>query len=322
MSDNEIKKHTEQKIKQLSYSSLLTLHRCPREFQLDKNTIRQELTEEEINTSSNITLNFGTVMGDGIQELLAGSPLEKVKFNSFLKWNPLLTSEDAKKNKSLWSALFALDTFSHIRESGFLEDWEVVLYKGKPACELSFRIHLPNDYKYRGHVDVVLVNKKTKQLLVLEIKTTGYDQVNPATYKNSAQAIGYSIVLDAIAPELSSYTVLYLIHKTKSNSFMPLEFPKSYSERARWIAELSLDVELLSLYEEKQLYPIHGESCIRYNRECQYYGVCTLSDSRLFTESHKNDEHVYDIEITLNDLISSQIKKESKPRLEDQDILL
>jgi hypothetical protein len=297
------------RIKELSHSSTLTLHRCPREYQLDKSRESKELTEEQLQSSNSITLNYGTIVGDGIQALLIGTPLERVKFDSFLKWKPHMMSEDTKRNKSLWSALFALESFEHIRNSGFLEDWEVVSYKNKPACELSFRITLLDGYKYRGHVDVVLMNKITQKLLVLELKTTSM-AVNPATYKNSSQGIGYSIVLDAIAPELSSYSVLYLVFETKHNVFTPLEFPKSYSERARWIMERVADVNMLEYFEEKNFYPIHGESCMRYGRECDYFGVCTLSDDKLFSiGSQKAEEKEYDIEISLQDLIDSQVRK-------------
>lgn len=307
---------TDQRLTNISYSSSLIFHRCPREYQIYRmQNKRQELTEEEKNSSNSITLNYGTVIGDGIQDILCGLSYQEVIWKTFLKWNPDIFSMDEKRNKSLWSALFALDTFSHLRSTGFLSDWDVVIYKDKPATELSFRITFPTGFKYRGHVDVVLVNRKTKKLLVLELKTTAMTNVNPALYKNSSQAIGYSIVLDAIAPEASSYQVLYLVLESKTNTFVPFEFPKSYYERARWIRELHADTEVITYYAEKDLFPMRGESCVRYNRECDYYGLCTLSDARLFDttfqDSSKNeDTSEYDIEISLQDLIDSQSKKE------------
>lgn len=314
MSTNQL----DTRLTNISYSSLLTLHRCPREFQIQRmQNKREELTEEEKNSSNSITLTYGTVIGDGIQDLLVGLTYEEVVFKTFLKWNPDIFSIDEKRNKSIWSALFALDIFSNLRKNGFLDEWEVVIYKGKPATELSFRITFPDGFKFRGHVDVVLVNKKTGKLMVLELKTTAMTNVNPALYKHSSQAIGYSIVLDAIAPEASSYQVLYLVLESKTNNFIPFEFPKSYYERARWIRELHSDTELLTYYSQKDLFPMRGESCLRFNRECDYYGVCTLSDDRLFNKANdenqvNSDKTIYDIEISLQDLIDSQSKKELK----------
>jgi hypothetical protein len=113
-----------------------------------------------------------------------------------------------------------------------------VHYEGKPACELSFAIYLPDGFIYRGFVDAVLRNRKTGAVRVLECKTHSGTTINPATYKNSAQAIGYSIVLDAIFPELSSYDVLYHAYSSKREEYEMIPFEKSYYARALWIREL------------------------------------------------------------------------------------
>ena len=204
----------------------------------------------------------------------------------------------------------------------------MVEYQGKPACELSFRIHFPGSFSYRGHVDAVLREKSSGKVVVLEVKTTGVAGViNPATYKNSAQAIGYSIVLDKIFPELSSYEVLYLVYHTKKREFEPLSFTKNYLQRALWIRELLLDIDVIQMYEEAGVYPMRGESCVSFGRDCEYLNTCTLSTAFLTKPCSPADEDKvqYQLELTLQDLLESQMGKVSpstQQTNETEDVML
>ena len=153
--------------------------------------------------------------------------------------------------------------------------------------------------------------------MVLEVKTTSATSLNPAQYKNSAQAVGYSVVLDHLFPELSSYEVLYLVYTTKSLEYTSLPFTKSYLQRALWIQELLLDVELIQLYESRGVYPMHGESCLQYYRECKFLQTCTMSTSLLTSpetpesvEKRLQKESEYQIQVTVEDLIQAQLRKE------------
>jgi PD-(D/E)XK nuclease superfamily len=303
------------RIQNLSYSSLLTLHSCPRKFELDRKQSIKETGESESDT---ITFSYGQIVGLGIQLALESKPYEEIIWQMFLGWKPELFADNPKQNKSFAAAVYAVDKFIAMRSGGYLEGYSLVYYDGKPACELSFLITLPNGFKYRGFVDAVLQHDETGEVIVLECKTSSATTLNPATYKNSAQAIGYSIVLDAIFPELSSYRVLYLIYSTKSLSYDQLEFTKSYVQRARWIRELVLDVDAITSYETSDLYPMRGESCFTYFRECQYMGLCQMDTSRLIAPiSHDQARQIkeknleYQIQITLDDLINSQLSKVS-----------
>jgi hypothetical protein len=299
----------------LSYSSLLTAHSCPRKFELER---KNSVTESSESLDESITFSYGHVVGLGIQLALENHPLEEIIWKCFLTWKPELFAENSKQNKSFASAIYAVEKFIALRASGYLQDYSLVIYNDKPACELSFLITLPNGYKYRGFVDAVLRHNLTGEVVVLECKTSSATSVNPATYKNSAQAIGYSIVLDAIFPELSSYRVLYLVYSSKQLQYEQFNFPKSYLQRARWIRELVLDTEILSLYNANDLYPMRGESCFSFMRECKYLGLCQMSTDKLvspITQEEiekmeiKNEE--YQIKITLDDLINSQLSKVS-----------
>lgn len=308
----------DKRILNLSYSSLLTLHSCPRKFQI----YRLSGKVESQDMTQNLTFAYGHTVGAGIQGLLEGKSLARVMWEALISWDlDDIFYENPKQGKSFFGALHALRQFHAMREAGYLNDYEIVQYQGKPACELSFAIYLPDGFIYRGFVDAVLRSKSTGKVIVLECKTSSSANVNPSEYKNSAQAIGYSIVLDAIFPELSSYEVLYLIYQSKIKEYMQIPFEKSYYQRALWIRELILDVEMIKLYEQHEIYPMHGESCMEWFRECEYMQTCTLSTDHLaipLTDEKiaqmDSELDAFQIKITLNDLIQSQLTKNvSKP---------
>ena len=301
------------RIKNLSYSSLLTAHTCPRKYELDK---KQSTSEDNETLDDKITFDFGHVVGHGIQLIMEDKSLDEVMWEMFLGWKTELWSTNPKQSKSFAHAFYAVQKFSAMRDQGYLQDYELVIYNDKPACELSFIVSLPNQFKLRGFVDAVLRHKYTGKIVVLECKTSSATRLNPAMYKNSAQAIGYSIVLDTIFPTLSSYEVLYLIYTTKDLQFEQYEFNKSYVQRARWIRELILDCDTLLMYEENDLFPMHGESCYDFFRECKYMNLCQMSTDRLTTpltqkgyQEMLTKESEYQISVTLEDLITKQLEK-------------
>ena len=186
---------------------------------------------------------------------------------------------------------------------------------GKPAVELSFQIHLPDGFKYRGFVDAVLRHKVTGEILVLECKTSS-GTANSATFKNSGQALGYSVVLDLLYPTLSSYKVLYIVYETKAMEYVELPFTKSLFQRALWLQELLIEKEKIDLYERYGIYPMHGESCFDFYSECEYLGLCTLETKHLvqpltakimdrIEEAGKD----YQYNIDFYDLVAAQIEK-------------
>lgn len=307
-------KHTlDKRLLNLSYSSLLTLHSCPRKFQLSR---LQATSDKYESLNETITFSYGHIVGEGIQLALEGKTEDEIIWKMFLGWKPDLFADNPKQAKSFAHAVYAVQKFIAMRAQGFLDGYEVVYYKGKPACELSFIISLPNGFKFRGFVDAVLRHTETGEVVVLECKTSSAATLNSATYKNSAQAIGYSVVLDAIFPELSSYKVIYLVYSTKELCYDTLEFIKSFSMRARWIRELILDVDAIVSYDEHDLYPMRGESCFTYFRECNYLGLCQMSTDKLVIPltaegeaKIEEDNAVYQIELTLEDLIHTQLKK-------------
>lgn len=311
------------RIKLLSHSSRSTLHKCPRKFQLYRlNATTQDADIPVSNSYDQLTFDFGHAVGLGIQRVLQEWEMDKIILELYLNWNVDPTLRNAKQSKSMAEAILAVQQFQNIVESGYLSEYELLGYvtdsgETKPAIELSFSIHLPGDFYYRGYMDVVLRHKETGEVVVLELKTTSYREVNPAQYKNSGQGLGYSVVLDKIVPGLSSYTVLYLVYSTTKKEYIELPFEKSSLQRALWLNGLLIDCKHIELYEAFAAYSLNGDFCYDFYRECEYLGLCTMSTERLVRPLTRKilDEiekrEVYDFNFEFEDLIQTQLEKNS-----------
>lgn len=310
------------RLKLLSHSSRTTLHSCPRKYQLYRLNSTEVPLEADAAEKQSVTFAYGSAVGIGIQSALEGKTDDQVLMDVFMEWDTDLLYSNARQNKSFWLAVQAVRKFIALQENDYLEDYELVYLDDKdeagkriPAVELSFLVYLPDGYKYRGFVDAVLKHKHTDEIKVLELKTTS-GKANSAMYKNSGQALGYSVVLDILFPSLSSYSVLYLVYESRSMEYVELEYQKSLLQRALWLQELLIDTKKISMYEEFETYPMHGESCFNFFRECEYLGTCTLNIANLIKPldsamlaSMESREEDYKYKISFEDLIAAQIKK-------------
>lgn len=292
----------------LSYSGLLKLDSCPRQFYLDKCNPMNETTDYD----QSVTFAFGHSVGFGIQEYLKTGNLNLTVWEMFKAWEVDLLAEDTKRKKSFWEAIFAVQKFAHLHEELY-GDYELAYFNGKPAVELSFRITIQDPlglfppYYYRGFVDVVLRHKITGKLKVLELKTTAAKSVDAAMYKNSFQGIGYSVVLDQLEPELANYIVDYLVYNTNNYEYLLLPFPKSLKERAEWLTTLHSQAETLSIFRRNGVFPKRGQSCYDYYRQCHRYSDCGLPLLQPLEETE--DETIYDVEVTFEQLVETQLAK-------------
>ncbi len=301
------------RLKLISHSSRTLLHKCPRKYQLYR-LGSQDTDIQDI--SQGVTFAYGTAVGVGIQSVLENKTEAQVMLDIFLAWDVDLLDCNDRQKKSFWEVVFAIQKFTAIREAGFLSEYELVYYEGAPAIEFSFRVLLPDGFYYRGFVDAVLQHKTTGEVVVLEAKTSS-GQPNPAYYKNSGQAIGYSVVLDILFPSLSSYSVLYLVYYTKGREYKQFTFDKSLLQRALWLQDLLIDSEHIKLYESYGSYPMHGESCFDFFRECDYMGLCTLSTANLTTPLtvaglkaiEKREEDNYMFTVDFYKLVEAQLDK-------------
>jgi len=312
------------RLKLLSHSSRTTLHVCPRKYQLYRLSSQTIALADEKEVEQGVTFAYGSAVGVGVASVLEGKSEDQVLLDTFLEWDVDLLDENMRQKKSFWLALFAVQKFLAMREGDFLEDYELVHYNGKPAVELAFQILLPDGFRYRGFVDAVLRHKVTGEIMVLECKTTS-STAQPATYKNSGQAVGYSVVLDVMFPELSSYTVLYLVYESKSYAYKQLPFQKSLLQRALWLQELLIDTQIISLYESYETYPLHGESCYSFFRDCEYLSLCTLDTENLtkpltqgLLDKIELDSKVYEFTVSFDELVQTQVDKASLPQSEGE----
>lgn len=259
----------------ISYSTSCTLHACPRKFLLEKLTADGSSDETD-----NIDFLYGHAVGGGVQNFAHTRDMRSAVWDSFLSWRGDLDIELPKKKKSFWMAAVAVMKFAGSLGE-LLGDWEIaVMADGKPAIELAFRLDLGNSYFYMGHIDAVLYSPSLRQFMVLELKTTGFKSVADSQYKNSAQALGYSLIVDKLAALLNAdsnnYQVLYLVYKTGQQEWEALPFVKSRQQRASWLFQLRLDCTMLDMYRSINHFPTYGESCYHFFRDCEFFGTCDL----------------------------------------------
>lgn len=291
-----------------SYSSSQLLHACPRKFQLK---CLQAKRADDASTS--VTFAYGHAVGDGVAELMITRNLSAAIWKLFLSWDVEFLAENEKQKKSIAHAVLAIQMFHSSMQDGYLSEYEVAAYNNKPAAELSFRITIPGKYgahTYRGYIDLVLRNIISGELGVLENKTSSGSWVNHYQYKNSAQALGYGVVLDEIDANNSSYEVMYNVYMTKLFRWEEFNFHKSFSQKAMWLRDIIYDVNQVETYVANEgnygIWPLRGESCTNFGRVCEYMDICQLDTKNLMSPLRVTDleeTKEYDVELDIGDLI-------------------
>ncbi len=263
--------------KAFSYSSLATLHSCPRKSQLQK-----QYEDADAVRYASVDTAFGHVVGTGIQALLAGATLNQARLQGFLAWSMAdLAANKPTAKKSIVTAMDLITAFHRDELADILEDWEIFMLNGKPCNELGFGLGLPDGFMYVGFLDTVLQNRKTKELACIELKTTGSYAVDEASYLNQSQTTGYAVALDVLCRNLSlppTIHVFYIIVSSATGKFTTFNTSKSSLDRVELINDLAASVALHKFYEENYLdvYPKRGASCMAFGRRCEYYGNCHL----------------------------------------------
>lgn len=291
-----------------SYSQRLILHACPRKYQLAMHRANQEGESELAGT--NLDFAFGHAVGAGVQNWLLTKSLAKAGLNASLAWSAGFHDRKDRAKKSLWESIIAVGKFVEFFEQE-LEEWELMhLPNGKPAIELSFSLRTNSGYRDYGHIDIVLRHRYTGRLAVLELKTTEREP-EEAQYANSSQALGYSVMLGAVYPEIAEYDVIYCVYSSALREWNLLPFGKTLLSRAEWIKDLLLDHSALDTYHEIGFYPKRGESCFDYRRRCEFFGECNIvpRDELPWLEEEKEAEEV-DWVVNLDEVIKQL--KESK----------
>jgi hypothetical protein len=300
-----------------SYSSLNVFHRCPRNLELDK------LGEEQPEFETTV-FNYGHALGAGVQELFISGDLDKAKFAAFMAWKMDLCADVDLFTPGKCST----NSFPHVIES--LEkfwghylvmnsEWELFYYEEdgvqKPAVELSAKVSLPNGFYYRIYIDLVLRNKETHELLVLELKSDGMKYIMPEKYANSNQALSYSVILDKIQPGGNSYIIWYAVYYKNLGRWEFFPFPKSRLQKANWIRTVLYDTGNIHTCLKDNFFPKNGENCVQFGRPCKHFGTCELSNNAVYATEltiarrvEKELETKYTYEFTLEEIIEQQLE--------------
>jgi hypothetical protein len=304
-------------LKLLSHSSEVLLNSCPRKYELYKMLPKANIADDSID------LTFGSLVGYGVQCVLLGYPIDTIYFKMFIYWKQDLDYNDGgeKSKKSFVYALIAIDKFLEVRVRSPLGDFELVSFDNHPAIELGYSIDLGDGFFYRGKIDAVLFSRRYSTFAILENKTTGNYEIHEAMYKNQGQGLGYSLILDVIASKLGildtqSYDILYPVYKSRKFEWEVMTFKKNNTQRALWLKRALLAVQQITIYAEENYFPMRGESCYDFNRECKYFDICEFSNSVLFPKLNLvkvlvDKEEDYQYKFTLEELILAQLEKQS-----------
>jgi hypothetical protein len=214
-----------------------------------------------------------------------------------------------KKKKSLWEACLAVIKYVEFF-SEHMDEWEVyVMPNGKPAVELAFEVDFENGFKHYGHVDVVMKNIHTGEVAVFENKTHGFKSIDEAIYANSSQGVSYAVIVDAIS-DAAKYTVYYQAYSAPSREWEVLPFSKTVEKKIEWIKDVTLDHASIATYRKMNFYPKRGESCMMFNRRCQFFGDCDLVAGLPDMQTLEADESAEDVDFkfTVSQLVNSQQK--------------
>lgn len=300
-----------------SHSTSEKLITCENKFRCSKLEQNQDIQIDDIVTlEGNIDFAFGRAVETGVQAALLNHPAEKIFWDMFMAWDIGLMQQHPKNfAKTFTDACIAIDKFQYIKTQ-LMQGWVIAMFQGKPAIELAMLLDLENGYYYVGHADIILYHPEYKKYRVLELKTTGMKKLDEAMYKNSGQAVGYSIFLDQIASDVeltATFEVQYLVYPIHEGFWKNYEFTKSRSARAGWINTVLLDMQRVNTYRTVNFWPKRGSACYDFYRRCEYFDRCDL-DNSAFNQSgqfavigeKELAEHEFDFRFKLSDVLRTQ----------------
>jgi len=264
----------------LSYSSLETLHSCPRKFELYK------VHPMDAPRETSPALSQGSAVGNGYAAHLMGLGEEQTRFQTWLNYYPPLEDNVRSMTKAQVIVQALIDTPMKKEGTEDPMDWELAYFDGIPTAELSFCIRLNETMVYVGYLDAVLYSPSTGNYRPLELKTSSLPEQNlEVNFSNSAQGLAYALVLDTItgAPQ-ETFNIHYRVaqvHRTKELQFRPtihdFFFTKTLVDRLEWLIGLKMDVERIQTMIDLEVFPKHGSSCLAWQRPCSFYGLCGLT---------------------------------------------
>ena len=307
----------------LSHSIRESFHKCPRYYQ-----ITVENNHGRTSARKSLIFAFGHSVAAGVQSLVSGKTLEESIMHALAAYDIDDLFEDYR-GRNFGKVILALQLFE--RQVKFLSDWEVAWFidadgNKRSGVEFDFLIELTNDGTYQGHIDVVMYNRELNQFMILELKTaaTYYE----TTYRNSTQALGYSLVLDyildamkeslqldaeAIASAKSMNQVLYYIFDIGEEAWVDLNLRQTSLAKSDFLLDVDTDVMLIKHYRTIKLFPKRGSNCRKYNSECEFFTTCDFN-SLVYEQAPKSKSQFETnakpaIHIKLEELIQQQMER-------------
>lgn len=289
----------------LSHSTFGLIHGCERKFQKTKLLRNDNLRDESA------PMSFGKGFGAAWQlYFILRSEGQSVQvaqdsaiWELYKEYTPLLETD----RHYLERAIYVLVASQAFLEQQLME-WEIAVFNGRYANELSFRLDINEKFYYVGYLDLVLKNRRTGRYAVTDAKTTSMrgEDLRPM-YQFSDQVIGYSIILDKIVgADLAEFDTNYWVAQLPSGSisslyqprFHALNFQKTLRDRFEWFLKIYMDVDRLQKMEALATYP-KRDNCMAYNKVCQFFGTChftTLDEPAIYKPDTIDYQFVYDIQ--------------------------
>lgn len=291
---------------QISHSSIELFNTCERKYQLTKLLENSHVKEDAPHFSK------GHAFGAMVQHYMLTGSEDQALFQAWLAYEPEL--EDPTKGITLASTI---GLFDKVRDQLDLLrlDWEVAWFNGHPAIELSFKLIINENFIYIGFVDLVLQHRISRIYGVMEVKTTSLsvNDVEPL-FKNSAQALIYSVILDAVAgEEQASADLIYpILQDVRGNvTFHVKTFRKTLLDRLHAFISIGLDVERITRCEELGVYPRRGSKCLAWNRPCIHFGTCNLQAADKPAVRLPNNDP-FDFTFKLDEIVADHLRRVQK----------
>ncbi len=295
----------------LSYSSLELLHKCARKYELTKLHIGEGMDDMSID------LVAGKSFDAGLGRYWETGSFEEAVYAAYLAWTfpnglertSVRISETKEKKGNTIKAFYLV--VAHLEKYAMTqplesEGWKLwTLPSGKPATQVSFRVVLPNNKFYRGHIDGIHVNEFSGDFAAVEVKTSGWENAPRALWQNSFQGISYSFIVDYITRKNNPQQFFFVAEFPKLGQQL-LDFYRSPQDKVSWIPSLAFDIQDIERYVKHNHFPMRASACYEFYRDCEFLGVCNLSRPTDYTEHKEEDPKHYDFNLTLEELLTAR----------------